>query len=108
MYNRVNLVFFSNFSNRKSCHFYSGFISIPPLLGWKKDPDLGWFEDIREYQKVVGWFFVRGDQSLDFQERNLTDFEFVDYLHQNLEEEHFNNFTASLVDSVFPKCQVYL
>ena len=36
----------------------------------------------------------------------MTDYEFVDYLHQNYEEEQFHNFTATLLDSVFPKCQV--
>lgn len=32
--------------------FLSAFISIPPLLGWKKDPDLSWFEELKEYQQV--------------------------------------------------------
>ena len=38
----MNLLFF----------LWSAFISIPPLLGWKKDPDLSWFEELKEYQQV--------------------------------------------------------
>ena len=36
--------------------FFSAFISIPPLLGWKKDPDLRWFEELKGYQQVKNNF----------------------------------------------------
>ena len=55
-------------------------ISIPPLLGWKKDPDREWFYEIKESQ----------DQT------NLTDYEFLDHLYKTLGEEQFRNFTQTL------------
>ena len=49
-------------------------ISIPPLLGWKKDPDRGWFYEIKEHDR----FRIPG-LSL-----------------QNLREKQFQNFTQTL------------
>ena len=31
---------------------FSAFISIPPLLGWKKDLDMSWFDQQKQYQQV--------------------------------------------------------
>jgi len=68
----------------------SALISIPPLLGWKKDPDRTWFYDLKDSQDST----------------NLTDYEFLDYLYKTLGEEQFRNFTQTLEDTVFPKCQL--
>lgn len=68
----------------------SALISIPPLLGWKKDPDRTWFYEIKESQDST----------------NLTDYEFLDHLYKTLGEEQFRNFTQTLEDTVFPKCQL--
>ena len=68
----------------------SALISIPPLLGWKKDPDRSWFYQIKNYQDTT----------------NLSDYEFLDHLYKTRGEEQFKNFTQTLEDTVFPKCQV--
>ena len=31
---------------------FSAFISIPPLLGWKKDLDMSWFDQQKQYQQA--------------------------------------------------------
>ena len=33
---------------------FSAFISIPPLLGWKKDLDMSWFDQQKQYQQASG------------------------------------------------------
>ena len=40
------------------------------------------------------------------QDQNFSDYQFVDYMYKNLENEDFTNFTQSLENAVFPKCQV--
>lgn len=65
----------------------SGFISIPPLLGWKKDVDLTWFWEL---------LASKGNQSQ------------MDFL-QDLEESgsiDLHNFTQTLETVVYPTCGV--
>ena len=68
----------------------SALISIPPLLGWRKHPDRSWFYQIRNYQDKT----------------NMSDYEYMDHIYKTLGEEQFKNFTQTLEDTVFPKCQV--
>jgi len=65
-------------------------ISIPPLLGWKQDPDREWFFKIKQSQK----------------ELNISQVEFVKHLHSSLGDEQFKNFTQTLESSVFPQCEL--
>jgi len=65
-------------------------ISIPPLLGWKQDPDREWFLKIKQSQK----------------ELNISQVDFVKHLHSSLGEEQFENFTQTLESSVFPQCEL--
>ena len=67
----------------------SALISIPPLLRWKKDPDRSWFYQIKNNQST-----------------NMSDFEYMDLIYKEHGEEQFKNFTQTLEDTVFPKCQV--
>ena len=65
----------------------SGLISIPPLLGWKKDQDLDWFYELLE---------ERG---------NRTQFEFLYYLNDSGRMD-LANFTQTLETVVYPQCGV--
>jgi len=65
-------------------------ISIPPLLGWKQDPDREWFLKIKQSQK----------------ELNISQVDFVKHLHYSLGDEQFKNFTQTLESSVFPQCEL--
>ncbi len=67
----------------------SGLISIPPLLGWKKDVDLEWFLALLE---------ERG---------NLTQFEFLEHLESS-GRMGLENFTHTLEAVVYPQCGVSL
>ena len=68
----------------------SALISIPPLLGWRKHPDRSWFYQIKNYQDKT----------------NMSDYEYMDHIYKTLGEEQFKNFTQTLEDTVFSKCQV--
>ena len=68
----------------------SAAISIPPLLGWKKHPDMDWYYAIKDRQSAS----------------NLPMYEFMDQLYHQIGEDQFRHFTRVLEDSVFPKCQV--
>ena len=70
----------------------SAVISIPPLLGWKKDPDREWFYKIKESQQEIAG--------------NLTSKQFVEHLYSTLGRDQFINFTDTLESTVFPQCQV--
>lgn len=65
----------------------SGLISIPPLLGWKKDLDLDWFLDILE------------------EKGNRTHAQFLHDLEVNNVMD-MENFTQVLHHVVFPQCGV--
>ena len=65
----------------------SGLISIPPLLGWKKDLDLDWFLELLD---------ERG---------NMTQFEFIEHLDQT-GRMGLQNFTDTLEAVVYPQCGV--
>ena len=65
----------------------SGLISIPPLLGWKQDEDLSWFQLILE---------ERGNRS---------QVEFLQYIDES-GTLAIGNFTATLEKVVYPQCRV--
>ncbi len=65
----------------------SGLISIPPLLGWKKDVDLEWFYAILDEQG------------------NRTQMEFLQDLEESGQME-LANFTETLETVVYPQCTV--
>ncbi|CAM6054281.1 unnamed protein product [Sphagnum tenellum] len=65
----------------------SGLISIPPLLGWKKDIDLDWFREVLD---------TRGNRSHA---------EFLEHLDATGAMD-LDNFTQTLTNVVFPQCGV--
>ena len=67
----------------------SGFISIPPLLGWKKEENLTWFYDVLEEQDAL----------------NMTHNDFIMYLDSTGRMD-LENFTQTLESVVFPQCGV--
>ena len=69
----------------------SAFVSIPPLLGWKKPPEQDWIFSIMQRKHD-----------------NLTHDQFVEQLLNQLGEEKFRHFVQGLEDTVFPKCKVRL
>ena len=70
------------------CHlFIPGLISIPPLLGWKKDEDLSWFYDILS------------------DKGNKTQMDFLQELQES-KEISLKNFTETLETQVYPQCGV--
>ena len=64
-----------------------GLISIPPLLGWKKDEDLTWFYDILS------------------DKGNKTQMDFLQELQES-REITLKNFTETLETQVYPQCGV--
>ena len=75
-----------------ACWMLSGFISIPPLLGWKDDSDMSWFKS------MLG------------QQGNRTHLEFLRDLEgsgwMNVPQMDLRNFTANLERVVYPSCEV--
>ena len=75
-----------------ACWMLSGFISIPPLLGWKDDSDMSWFKS------MLG------------QQGNRTHLEFLRDLEgsgwMDVPQMDLRNFTANLERVVYPSCEV--
>lgn len=65
----------------------SGLISIPPLLGWKKDIDLNWFDEVLD------------------QKGNMSHVAFLEHL-QTENIMTLDNFTTTLTNVVYPQCGV--
>ena len=65
----------------------SGLISIPPLLGWKQDIDMGWFHQILD------------------QRGNMSQMAYLEYLDSTGTMD-LENFTTTLEGVVYPQCRV--
>ncbi len=65
----------------------SGLISIPPLLGWKKDLDLDYFYELLD------------------EKGNMSQSQFLDYLNES-GRMGLENFTQTLESVVYPQCGV--
>ena len=72
-----------------TCWALSGIISIPPLMGWKKDVDMDWF-----------WALLS-------QQGNRTQLEFIRDLEMSGQMD-LENFTQTLETVVYPQCGVSL